>query len=449
MSRIVPNHVSAAGTRHLWWSFVVIVAAFAVGNIVSIYEMRYSQAQVRLITRVAATNIEIVTWLSRDFQQKQHLVEDHLFEKKKGHMDRIEAQLAGIDADIAGRLREYEAIENEVNERITLRRLKTEMTGLEPRIADVLSLSRRNQDAAARTQLTAMEPQFLSINHAVDTLLVLNQTRANQRAARVHTIQLSAVVFMAALTALGTVFALLTARWITRMVGAHQSALEERNRELDAFAGRVAHDLRGPMTSINLAASTLALHGGEESAILRRGVNRMESMIEDLLTLSRISTQTAGATCRAENVAELAREDLTPIVEAAGGTLVVEAASASVSCSEGLLRQVLWNLGENAVKYRSPEVQLQVRIDGRIVPNAYEIRVSDNGTGMSPSDARQACEPFFRGKETDSTPGVGLGLSIVKRVIEASGGKITVDSTPGQGTTFSLLLQRAAGQMAA
>jgi signal transduction histidine kinase len=108
----------------------------------------------------------------------------------------------------------------------------------------------------------------------------------------------------------------------------------------------------------------------------------------------------------------------------------------------------LWNLGENAVKYRRPEVQLLVQIRGRATPNAYELSVSDNGMGMSPSVARQAFQPFFRGKQTASTPGTGLGLSVVKRVIEASGGTVSIDSEPGRGTTFKIQLPLPAGKAA-
>src|SRR5262249_45669643 len=149
-----------------------------------------------------------------------------------------------------------------------------------------------------------------------------------------------------------------------------------------------------------------------------------EAMIQDLLTLSSISAQVRGATCQTATVAALARDDLTPMVEAAGGEFIVEAAPATVPTSEGLLRQVLWNLGENAVKYRRSEVQLLVEIHGNIISNRYEFSVSDNGSGMSSVELSRACEPFFRGKEVESKTGTGLGLSIVKRVIDACGGEI-------------------------
>src|SRR5262249_30006033 len=151
-------------------------------------------------------------------------------------------------------------------------------------------------------------------------------------------------------------------------------------------------------------------------------VVRMEEMISDLLSLSRVGAQTMAATCQMAEVVAAVQEDLMPKVKAAGGILRIDVAASTVPCNQGLLRQALWNLGENAVKYRRPGVQLLVEIRGRSAANGYELTVSDNGTGMSPSVARQAFEPFFRGKQTESAPGTGLGLSVVKRVIEASHG---------------------------
>jgi signal transduction histidine kinase len=154
-----------------------------------------------------------------------------------------------------------------------------------------------------------------------------------------------------------------------------------------------------------------------------------------------------GATCQAASVPAFAREDLAPQLKAVGGLLRVEADDATVSCSEGLLRQVLWNLGENAVKYRRVDVPLQFAIRGRATLHSYEITVSDNGEGTSTEEAQHAFEPFFRGKQLRS-PGTGLGLSIVKRMVEVSGGSVSVDSVPGQGTTFWIRLPLAASKAA-
>jgi signal transduction histidine kinase len=240
-----------------------------------------------------------------------------------------------------------------------------------------------------------------------------------------------------------------TVWWVCGMVRReHQSAmgvivLEERNRELDAFAGRVAHDLRGPLAAINLSAAVLSQHVPQTTgayAGLQRGVARMEALIADLLTLSRISAQLPKAATLTSTIGPALEEDLGPKVKEAGGDLRIQLEPAKVRCIEGFLRQALGNVGENSVKYRRPDAHLEIDVQGRLVGHCYEFRISDNGCGMSPSVVRHIFEPLFRGEKVGSIPGTGLGLAIVKRVIEASGGTVSVASAIGTGSTFTINL---------
>jgi signal transduction histidine kinase len=166
----------------------------------------------------------------------------------------------------------------------------------------------------------------------------------------------------------------------------------------------------------------------------------MDALIRDLLTLSRAGAEATATVANTGSVASSLEEELTPKVNSVNGVLRIDLEPADIRCSEVLLRQVLWNIGENAVKYRRPDVPLEVGIQGRKVGLSYEFRMSDNGTGMSVEDASRVFDPFFRASTTRSTPGTGLGLSIVKRVIEASGGSVSVSSQLGKGTTFIIAL---------
>jgi signal transduction histidine kinase len=446
-----------ARAPRVWWAFVIIVLGFVLANIISIYEMRNSQAKVRLIAKHAAIDIELVARLSRDLDRKRVLIQDHILENQRKDMDRIEAELTHTDAEIAAASRSYEPIGDDANEQAVWQQLDGEIAAIEPEIIKVIALSRQNLDGQAKAEAGALEERFDRIDEATSQLLNLNHNRANQEAAEVRKLQMKAVMILAALTLVWTVFALLTARWVIGLIAEREhhmrhamTQLEERNRELDAFAARVAHDLRGPLTAINLAAQFKQRAVYEEATgdVLQRAVMRMETMIQDLLTLSRVGGQAKGMTCEMTNVAAGAQEDLMPKVEAAGGTLGIKVAPSVVSCNKGLLRQVLWNLGENAVKYRRPEVPLRIEIYGHPTPSTYELIVSDNGSGMSSWVARQAFDPFFRGKEAELMPGTGLGLSVVKRVIDACGGTVSLESEPGQGTTFTIHLPLAMSKAA-
>jgi signal transduction histidine kinase len=221
--------------------------------------------------------------------------------------------------------------------------------------------------------------------------------------------------------------------------------LELRNRELDAFASRVAHDIRGPLTTISLATSHLAATAPKEARtteVLRRGAQRMEALVDDLLTLARIESLVRGQ-CDPRRVATQVEEDVATRFADEKGTLRTSVEEADVACSEGLLRQALTNLVENAVKYRRPEVPPEVEISGANIDGEYQLRVTDNGAGMSTEEAARIFEPLYRSPRMQHLPGTGLGLSIVNRIIQASGGAISVESRLDEGSTFVVHLRLA------
>jgi signal transduction histidine kinase len=279
----------------------------------------------------------------------------------------------------------------------------------------------------------------------------------NDRAATATLVRFSSVRMRLALTLVGTglgalLVTWLLGRWASRQVARReeetlrqQEALEARNRELDAFAARVAHDLRGPLTSMTLATDRLRAHPPDEKRpleILQRGLLQMESLVEDLLTLSRLDAQ-AGGHCDPAAVVAALEDEFAPRLSEHQGRLRLTVTPADISCGEGLLRQVLANLLENAVKYRRPEVPPEVEVSGQAAGRGYELSVSDNGLGMSEEDAARAFDPFYRSPETKDLPGTGLGLSIVKRVAQASGGTIALRTRPGLGSTFTINLPLA------
>jgi signal transduction histidine kinase len=110
-----------------------------------------------------------------------------------------------------------------------------------------------------------------------------------------------------------------------------------------------------------------------------------------------------------------------------------------VRCDPARIEQTLTNLVSNAIKY-SPRGG-EVRIDARVEAGRAAVAVVDQGIGMSREDRAHLWEPFRRGgASTGAIPGTGLGLSIAKRIVEAHGGEIAVQSEPGVGSTFSLKL---------
>src|SRR5262249_36886501 len=106
------------------------------------------------------------------------------------------------------------------------------------------------------------------------------------------------------------------------------------------------------------------------------------------------------------------------------------------------LRHILDNLLSNALKYRdSDKLEAWVQLGLRVSPKGYEFRVSDNGVGLPPGEHQQVFELFYRAAPARAA-GPGVGLAVVKLLVEQSGGTLTVDSGAGQGTTFVAVLPR-------
>ena len=366
-------------------------------------------------------------------------------------MEALESKIGKVDADYAAAGAAYKPLATVGDGATAWQSLQDNVAAIAQPVERALELSRRNRDEEARAVMMSIEDRFDAIARAAATLIQINRDEANRTVARVRSLQWRTTWFLIALTVSGTMAALFVAAWVTRALERRDEQLrlaalrlEEQNRELDAFSGRVAHDLRGPLTTVSMVVTRLTEKMPQEEgslSILRRGVGRMEGLIKDLLALSQIDAQISDARCETASVVAAVEADLRPTVERANGRLRVDVEAATLRCKDRLMHQVLWNVGENAVKYRRADAPLEVSIQGRAVGPSYELRVSDNGPGMSPIDARRVFEPFFRAEETRSTtPGTGLGLSIVKRIVEASRGTVAVESQAGRGSTFVIRL---------
>ena len=211
----------------------------------------------------------------------------------------------------------------------------------------------------------------------------------------------------------------------------------------DEFVASVSHEFRTPLTSILgyvelLLADEPAKAQREMLEVIRRNSERLLTLVSDLLS-SRNGQLIV--TPEAVNVAELVRSSVssaTPRAAAAGVVLQTQTPERLDAHVDGArISQVLDNLVSNAIKYSPDGGSVLVSLeqeDGHLA-----CRITDTGMGMSPEDASEVFAKFFRSSTVRRTaiPGVGLGLPISKAIIEAHGGTIGVDSTLGEGTTFT------------
>jgi signal transduction histidine kinase len=223
--------------------------------------------------------------------------------------------------------------------------------------------------------------------------------------------------------------------------------LERINQDLDAFAGRIAHDLRNMIAPLALLADMLeggppdgpTVRGAAER--LQRIARNADGLIASLLDFARAGGQ-ASPTHEPARVAAVIHdvvEELSALASARHASIQIDADDACVGCSRSLLQTVLMNLVGNALKYLEDGRAHVVRVSARTVGTTCEIAVADTGPGI-PADALDSIfAPFFRVPGVP-VPGTGIGLATVSRIVEAHHGRISVRSIVGEGSTFTVAL---------
>jgi signal transduction histidine kinase len=228
--------------------------------------------------------------------------------------------------------------------------------------------------------------------------------------------------------------------------------LQQANEELRQFAYVTSHDLQEPLRAVTTYVELLAqrLHGqltAETQALMGyavEGAQRMHTMIVDLLAYSRVERQDVeGTATDGEAALEQAVRDLRlPLAESEA--VVTHDPLPTVVTVPGQLKQVIENLLSNAVKFRGPAPP-RIHLAARRQGPEWVFSVRDNGIGLDPKYAQRIFEMFQRLHTRREYPGTGIGLAICKKIVERHGGRIWVESAPGQGATFYFTLPAGSG----
>lgn len=240
-------------------------------------------------------------------------------------------------------------------------------------------------------------------------------------------------------------------------VSAHAAELELRiaereatNAELEAFSYSVSHDLRAPLRAIEGFANALfedygdklGQEGSDFLTEIQNAAKRMSKLVQDLLNYSRLGrVELAFAPV---NVLELVRKTCTELGPDCRYIRCDIDPGLAVIAHAPTLGQALTNLINNALKFRRPDVDPEVRVTARPWHNnTISISVTDNGIGIAPEHIERIFKVFERLHNRDSYPGTGIGLAIVRRAITRMGGTVNVDSQLGEGSTFWIELPAA------
>ena len=227
--------------------------------------------------------------------------------------------------------------------------------------------------------------------------------------------------------------------------------LSKANEELEDFVFTVSHDLKAPIVSISGFATILMTEYGdrfdeEGHHYLERiqgNVKQMENLIRDLLELSRIGrVVNPFEKVAVDEIVKTAIDDLLIQIKQKDVQITIQENMPEVVCDKARILQVFTNLISNAVKYVGDNPEPKIKIGFKEIDNYYQFFVQDNGIGIDPKYHKKIFELFHMLKELENVEGTGVGLTIVRRIVENHKGHVWVESERGKGATFYFTLPK-------
>ncbi|KQY35858.1 hypothetical protein ASD38_04740 [Caulobacter sp. Root487D2Y] len=328
-------------------------------------------------------------------------------------------------------------------------------------------LDDQGQALAASTNAALMAAQFDYANQASRIAkLKAGQLERDIKLARARNLVVTLLLAGASLLAVVLLAAVVGVRRGRNLARAANERLRQANQALakavrarTEFLANTSHEMRTPlngilgMTEVVLAQPDLDPKLRDRVAVVNAGAETMRALVDDILDMARIETDGVTLNRAAFDLPKLGREAVQLWADKAAAkglalTCDLSRAPGRIVEDAGRLRQILFALLSNAVKFTAEgTVRLTVSVDQGPVGERLRIQVADTGAGVPPDKLTEVFEPFGQGdsSRTRAHGGAGLGLAICRRLVDAMGGEIRLDSTIGQGTTATvdLPLERA------
>jgi signal transduction histidine kinase len=240
------------------------------------------------------------------------------------------------------------------------------------------------------------------------------------------------------------------AETMTEELRRREGELQQSNAELEHFAYLASHDLQEPLRTITAYAGLLESRTADRLdersttwlGFITDGATRMSHLIADLLEYSRTGRDASSAgpppTAPLDDAWDTAVASLAEAIERSDAE-VTRGPLPVVRASPGDMSRLLANLITNALKYHGERPPV-VRAQARRVPGAWEMRIRDEGIGIEPRFHDRIFGLFQRLHTADEYAGTGMGLAIVRKIVESNGGSVSIESEPGSGATFIITL---------
>ncbi len=231
------------------------------------------------------------------------------------------------------------------------------------------------------------------------------------------------------------------------------NSLKRANADLDNFVYTASHDLKAPIANIEGLVQVLQKRLGDTAlehekifSMLKLSIDKFQNTIRDLSQVTRLQNSSLDekAEVDVKEVIEEVQVLLKELIESSDSSIHVDCRCKEVYFSKSNFRSIVYNLLNNALKYRSPLRKPQINISTYMEDGCCVLVVQDNGLGIEPKQKNKIFSIFKR--LHDHVEGSGLGLFIVKRIVDNSGGRIEVESEPGTGSTFRVYLPAVVSQ---
>lgn len=233
---------------------------------------------------------------------------------------------------------------------------------------------------------------------------------------------------------------------LAAVLNAHADREEREKAFLKRTISDISHQLKTPLTALNIYNSLLADEAAasptmqEFTALSEQELDRIETLVQNLLKIARLDAGAIAFDRHEENVAEMlsdiAQRYAFRAEQEEKNVVLKGSDAASLVCDRQWLREAVGNIVKNALDHTKPGDT--ITISWQALPTVVQIVVKDTGLGIHPEDLPHVFKRFYRSRFAKESPGIGLGLPLAKTIIEAHDGTIELESVQGQGTVFTM-----------